>query len=59
MICSLCQKDSHDILYELDSLVISLIKKHNPQWVEEDGSCQKCVDYYNNFKENSETLETN
>src|SRR5687768_11685896 len=48
--CPLCHKQvERDLLIFLDhtqSHVIDEIKKSHPEWVESDGTCQPCADYY-------------
>jgi serine protease AprX len=50
IICPLCNDTVDKLLYRfhIDSerLVIDRIKIHNPSWSEEDGTCSRCVDYY-------------
>ena len=31
---------------EIRRYVLSLIRNSNPEWVESDGACAKCLDYY-------------
>ena len=31
---------------EIRNYVLSLIRTNHPQWVESDGTCAKCVEYY-------------
>jgi len=48
--CVLCNESPADTLAEqIESSVLDMIKNHNPQWVETDGSCEKCVAYYENL----------
>jgi len=48
--CVLCNESTVDTLAEqIESSVLDMIKKHNPEWVETDGSCKKCVTYYENL----------
>lgn len=48
--CSVCgNKVGADMLVYLDHTekhVIELVKTDHPEWVEANGLCQKCVDYY-------------
>ena len=41
-----CSKDVEQVLYELDAEIIKAIIQENPEWVEADGVCTKCLDYY-------------
>ncbi len=48
--CSVCdQKVDGDMLIYMDHTekhVIDLIKHDHPEWVEKDGLCVKCAEYY-------------
>ena len=48
--CSVCgQKVNGDLKVFLDHTenhIIDHIKAKHPDWVEKDGLCQRCVDYY-------------
>jgi serine protease AprX len=50
VICPICNDTVDKLLYKyhLDNerQVIERIKKHNPEWAENDGICSRCVDYY-------------
>lgn len=49
-ICPVCKKetDEHviDVCRESYKFIIDRIKQEHPDWVEKDGACPKCVDYY-------------
>jgi hypothetical protein len=47
--CVLCKKEADGLDHEIEHLVIEMIKKSNPEWIEKDGACQECLDYYKNF----------
>ena len=47
--CKLCDKPAEVIVEQIENSVIEMIKKNNPEWVEDDGSCEKCVSYYQNL----------
>jgi len=49
--CKLCDKPADIIVEQIESSVLEMIKKHNPEWVEADGSCMKCVAYYESLDE--------
>ena len=34
---------------EIRSYVLSVIRTNHPKWVESDGSCAKCWEYYENL----------
>jgi hypothetical protein len=48
--CNVCQKkfpgDMMVFREHIEVHIVDLVKKDFPQWVEKDGLCRKCVDYY-------------
>ena len=41
------QKDAGEKITRIaEQWLIEIIKEQNPGWVEKDGSCDKCIDYY-------------
>ena len=44
-------KDTNNINHELKQLVMSMIKQENPDWIAPNGTCAKCVEYYDNLDE--------
>ena len=48
--CSVCNQDvSGDLVNVTDHTerhIVDLIKHDHPNWVEQNGVCQKCLDYY-------------
>jgi len=50
--CSVCQAEVPDDLVvfmnHTEGHIVEEIKAKHPDWVENDGLCQKCVDYYKN-----------
>ncbi len=44
--CKACSKEVEQVLYDLDAEIIKAIVQENPGWVEADGVCTKCLDYY-------------
>lgn len=55
-VCPLCKKEIEEKLLKLhtrrEKLIIDLIKKRNPGWVEEDGACPRCLEYYRAVESN-------
>ena len=47
--CKLYDKPAEVIVKQIEASVLNMIKNNNPEWVEEDGSCEKCVSYYENL----------
>ncbi len=48
--CSLCGEsvpgESFYMHQKMEKAIVDLIKKKNPEWVEMDGSCAKCYEYF-------------
>lgn len=48
--CPICKKEQEENLINLCDAAyksaMEMIKKRHPDWVEQDGACQKCVAYY-------------
>ena len=48
--CSICSEEvGGDLLVFIDHTekhIMDEIKLNHPDWVENDGVCQKCIDYY-------------
>ena len=44
--CKLCDDSTDDLVKQIEASVIEMIRKHNPDWVETDGSCEKCLVHY-------------
>ena len=42
----LCKDGNQCVHDELEQSVIEMIKKSNADWVEADGACPKCAEYY-------------
>ena len=49
--CTLCGQETDSIAHLAEQTLIDFIKQKNPDWVESDGACEKCIDYYNNMDE--------
>jgi serine protease AprX len=49
--CPLCNDPVDELLYRFhinsEKAVIDKIKANNPGWIETDGICSRCIDYYN------------
>ncbi len=44
--CALCGKEVDSVTHIAEHWLINNIKEDHPEWVEKDGSCKKCIDYY-------------
>ncbi len=49
--CKLCGSTADSLEHEIEQTVIKMIKNANPEWVETDGSCTKCIEHYANLDE--------
>ncbi len=47
--CKLCDDSTDDLVKDIEASVIDMIRKQRPEWVETDGSCKKCISYYENL----------
>ncbi|MFH1655039.1 MAG: hypothetical protein ABH954_00300 [Candidatus Omnitrophota bacterium] len=51
-VCPTCNREmSNDLMVVIphtENHIVDEVKKKNPQWVESDGICKKCYDYYKN-----------
>lgn len=45
-LCTLCNNTVDSLEHEIEQLLIEMIKEKNAEWVEADGACTKCIDYY-------------
>ena len=45
--CTLCGEEAEDLYTIAEKYVLDLIESEHPEWVESDGACRKCVEYYN------------
>ena len=44
--CVLCNETVESLEEQIDAVVIDMIRKNHPDWVETDGSCEKCASYF-------------
>ena len=47
--CKLCDDSTDTLVKQIEASVIDMIRKHNPDWIEADGSCRKCLVHYRNL----------
>ncbi len=51
-ICDICKKavkgDVKTFIDHTEGHIVEAIKKRNPDWIQEDGICPKCLEYYKN-----------
>lgn len=45
-VCKLCGKPTESLYHVTEQLVLDMIRRDHPDWVEADGSCRRCVEYY-------------
>ncbi len=56
-VCKLCGEPADSLLHEIEELVMEMIKESNPDWLREDGSCQKCIDHYQDLDNAIQIIE--
>lgn len=44
--CPLCGHPTDSLEHRMEQRLIRTIRHYNPQWVEDDGSCGRCVRHY-------------
>jgi len=49
--CKLCDEPADTLVAKIEASVIEMIKNNNPDWIEADGSCKKCISYYENLND--------
>ncbi|MDC0435132.1 hypothetical protein OAM69_05770 [bacterium] len=47
--CVLCNETVESLEEQIDAVVMDMIRKDHPDWVETDGSCKKCTSYFANL----------
>ena len=55
--CKICHTETDNLYFELEGMVINMIRKENPNWIESDGGCKRCVEYYKNLDDAVEILD--
>jgi len=45
-LCTCCNSETEDLYRIGEEYLINQIKKEHPEWVEQDGACHKCIEYY-------------
>jgi len=53
--CSLCKKQVNQLHYDIEKWILDTIIREHPDWVDKDGSCQRCINYY----ESLDKIKTN
>ena len=44
--CGLCDKEVNELHSIAQDYLLGLIESEHPDWVESDGACTKCIEYY-------------
>ena len=57
MICPLCNEETDEFHYDAERYVLEMIKKDHPEWVESDGACEPCMDYYKSLDKAVQLIE--
>ena len=55
--CKLCDENGECLDQEIEDIVIEMIKKENPQWVESDGACTRCISHYSGLDDAVEIFD--
>lgn len=49
-VCPICNaelpRELENIIEHTDAHIVDVIKKSHPKWVEKDGTCRKCYEWY-------------
>lgn len=48
--CTICGQESDSIARVAEKFLIDFIKKSHPNWIEQNGACIKCIEYYNSLE---------
>jgi len=51
-LCKLCGQESDSICEFTEQWILKIIILEHPEWVEEDGACPKCTEYYESLTDN-------
>lgn len=57
-LCPICGKPTNQLHRVVETYVISVIRKKNPDWVEADGSCRACIELYKDLNDAVEGIPT-
>ncbi len=49
--CKICNDEVDSLGQLAEGWVLDFIKKQHPEWVQEDGACPKCIEYYKSLDE--------
>jgi hypothetical protein len=47
--CKMCNEEVDSLSRVAERWVLDFIKEQHPEWVQEDGVCPKCVEYYDSL----------
>jgi hypothetical protein len=60
--CPICNKITHEdmikVCQDAEDWVLQTIRRMHPEWVEKDGSCMRCIEYYRDLAEDQEQGES-
>ena len=57
MKCPLCNKEADDLYHIAEQTVLDMIKRDHPEWIESDGACKKCIEYYSSLDDAIKPVE--
>ena len=56
-ICKLCGQETDSLCEITEQWILKIIILGHPEWVEEDGACPKCTEYYESLTDNLEIIQ--
>ena len=57
MVCTLCGKETTSTSHVAEQWLLDLIRERNPDWVTEDGGCDRCIEHYRGLEDAVEIVE--
>ena len=52
-VCPICKKETAEGIVDVCQIayeyIIHSIKEEHPEWIQENGACPKCIEYYKNL----------
>lgn len=56
-ICKLCGQEADSLCEFTEQWLLKIIILEHPEWVEEDGACPKCTEYYESLTDNLKIIQ--
>ena len=45
-VCELCGRETDSLYHITEQVVLDMIRKEHPEWIESNGACPRCLGYY-------------